>query len=225
MFQHTSINDLLWRRLIKIALVSFYNLPDYSQLWSGKLLKPTKLKIDHDKVAVFETFLLKEEDEEDEELNKFYFKQEEEEMIVYPEESMSGILLGLGRYKEDVELNTAKNTKRLQLLEDISDKRRKQQSNSTDRSQSANIDIERYYERKKKYKHLEDDEENEKDKRKMTDILKEEIRNIRDPKFYGRGGNDDLFPVRDDIPQKEGNTSVNTNSRIIGLAGNIDSSR
>lgn len=62
--------------------------------------------------------------------------------------------------------------------------------------------------------------ENGRGKRGFKDILRDEIRNARDPKVYGRAQAEDDEPVRDDTGATQENQAT-VESKIFGIEGQV----
>lgn len=103
---------------------------------------------------------------------------------VVPEDSMSAILFGLGQYKEATEPISprAGHYKKDQRYLPMEFK---------DRQRAQSHDIQSYYKNDVVYRHQLEDNQSPEDmngrgKRGFKEILRDEIRNARDPKVYGR---------------------------------------
>ena len=55
-FQHNSIGDLVWRRLIKIAILNFKDFPNSTKFWGGYNSKSRGLVLDVDNFMVNEIY-------------------------------------------------------------------------------------------------------------------------------------------------------------------------
>jgi hypothetical protein len=113
---------------------------------------------------------------------------------VVPEDSMSNLMLGLGMYRVQTEPISPKGGRKAHAEQFLP-------VGLKDRQRTSSVDIDGYYEAPGKVKHQDDmavPDRDKKNKRIFKDLLKDEIRNIRDPKYYGRAKPDDELPVRDD---------------------------
>lgn len=60
-FMNSSVNDLIWRRMIKITMLNFKADPRNAQLWACKELRPIIQPIDYEKAKLMEAGRYKEE--------------------------------------------------------------------------------------------------------------------------------------------------------------------
>lgn len=83
---NSSVNDLIWRRLIKISMLNFRADSQNSQLWTSKDLKPVKQPIDYEKVQLTEA-----NKHQPEGTPSTIYMETPAQREVMPEDSISGV--------------------------------------------------------------------------------------------------------------------------------------
>lgn len=177
-FQNNSVNDLIWKRLIKITMMNFKDLELNSILWTGKLLKPLKLSINYENVQ-FQDINTTNLDEDKKE--EFFYRMDNLEREVYPEESMSTIMDNMGLYPPLKAVNKMDYNTNVAMLEDYQKKKR-----------IYDYQLEDFYDQKfmNKFKDQQDEEtmnilttqnagaKSKVDKKNMKAILNDEIKRL-----------------------------------------------
>lgn len=85
-FMNSSVNDLIWRRLIKISMLNFRADSRNSQLWTSKNLKPMQQPIDYDKVQLMESSRYQTQGSA-----PTIYMQSQAQKEIMPEDSISGV--------------------------------------------------------------------------------------------------------------------------------------
>ena len=118
-FSNSSVNDLIWRRLIKISMLNFKNDPLNSAIWSSEILKPLIQPLDYDQV-VFADFNI--EAEKNKGVNPGVYIQPDSNKEVMPDESMSTIMENMGLGVALKALNKSSMNTNTAMLEDYNRK-------------------------------------------------------------------------------------------------------
>jgi hypothetical protein len=116
-FMNSSVNDLIWRRMVKITMLNFKSDPRNAQLWACKELRPVAQPIDYERAALMEAGK---------------YKQEGKAAVIYqptalakevlPEDSMSGIHEIMGTSVPLKALNKGGLNQNTPMLEDYAKK-------------------------------------------------------------------------------------------------------
>lgn len=118
-FSNSSVNDLIWRRLIKISMLNFKNDPLNSAIWSSEILKPLTQQLDYDQV-VFADFNI--EAEKNKGVNPGVYVQPDSNKEIMPDESMSTIMENMGLGVALKALNKSSMNTNTAMLEDYNRK-------------------------------------------------------------------------------------------------------
>jgi hypothetical protein len=116
-FMNSSVNDLVWRRMIKITMLNFKVEPQNSLLWSCKELRPITQPIDYENAKLMEAGRYKEEGKA-----AVIYAPTEINKEVMPEDGISGVHEVMGTGVPLKALNKGQLNSNTPMLEDYSRK-------------------------------------------------------------------------------------------------------